>query len=160
MPKRSVLIAYFSHSGNTQTVARQIQEITGGDLFEISPAEPYPRNYDAVVELARKELRADSRPTLKSLVSNLGTYDTVYLGYPNWCATIPMALFTFLENQDLSGKSIRPFCTHEGSGLGRSVTDIRRLCPDSAVEDGLAIRGGSVSGAQRAVQEWIARMNR
>ena len=89
MAKRSVLIAYFSHSGNTQTVAREILEIAGGDLFEISPVEPYPRNYDAVVEVARKELRANSRPALKSLVPNLGAYDEVYLGYPNWWGTIP-----------------------------------------------------------------------
>ena len=105
MKKNSALTAYFSHSGNTREIARQIHENIGGDLFEIVPVDPYPADYDAVVEQARKELDKKSRPELKTKVGNMDSYDVVFVGYPNWWGTMPMPVVTFLSEYDLSGKN-------------------------------------------------------
>lgn len=155
---KKILIAYFSHSGNTRFMADLIKEKVGGDVFEIKTAEPYPSEYNEVVEKARKEQNADVRPKLTALVHELNDYDVVFLGYPNWWATMPMGVFTFLESANWSGKEIVPFCTHEGSGLGRSVGDIRKLCQGASVLDGLAIRGGSVHKAQSEVSAWLKKL--
>jgi flavodoxin len=153
-----ILVAYFSHSGNTRMVAEQIHKTVGGDLFEIKTLNPYPTNYNAVVDAAQKEQQANARPALATQVSNLASYDVIFLGYPNWWGTLPMALFTFLESYNFSGKTIIPFCTHEGSALGRSVNDIRRLCPQSTVRDGLAIRGGNAARAGNDISAWLRRL--
>lgn len=151
----SALSAYFSHSGNTRVIADRIRERVGGDIFEIVPADPYPRDYDEVVEQARRELGEDYRPPLKTKVENMDPYDVIFVGYPNWWGTIPRPVATFLSGYDLSGKTIAPFCTHEGSDLGRSVADIKKLCPHSTVRDGLAVRGSSVNTAQTQVSDWL-----
>lgn len=151
----NILVAYFSHSGNTREIANQIHGRIGGDLFEIVTVNPYPSEYGAVVDQARKEQADDYRPELATKVENMESYDVVFVGYPNWFETMPMAVFSFLEEYDLSGKTIVPFCTHEGSRLGRSVEDIKRLCPQSTILDGLAIRGGDVKNAQNEVYEWL-----
>jgi flavodoxin len=153
--KGSALIAYFSHSGNTRVIAHQIHENIGGDIFEIVPVDPYPRDYDAVVEQARKELDKDYRPRLKTKVENMGSYNVVFVGSPNWWGTIPRPVATFLSEYDFSRKTIVPFCTHEGSRLGRTVTDITKLCPQSTVLDGLAVRGSDVKSAQDKVSGWL-----
>ncbi|HVO40955.1 MAG TPA: flavodoxin [Spirochaetia bacterium] len=158
MAHRSVLVAFFSHSGNTQSIANQIHEIVGGNAFRILAAHHYPSDYGAVVEVARKELQNGDRPALADQVTNMGSYDVVFLGYPNWWSTMPMAVFSFLEAHDFSGKKIAPFCTHEGSSLGRSVEDIRALCPRSIVLDGLAVRGGSAGTAKEDVHAWLERI--
>ncbi|MFZ5639941.1 MAG: flavodoxin [Bacillota bacterium] len=154
----NILVAYFSHSGNTQVIANQIYESVGGDIFEIVTVDPYPTNYNAVVNLAKQEQKNDYRPELATKVENMDSYDVIFVGYPNWWATMPMAVFTFLEEYDFSGKTIIPFCTHEGSGLGRSVRDIKKLCPRSNVLDGLAIRGSSVNKAQNDVSAWLHKL--
>jgi flavodoxin len=153
--EKKILVADFSWSGNTRTIAEQIQKTTGNDLFEIKTATPYTTDYDAVVDQAQLEQRNNARPALAARVSDMDSYDTIFIGYPNWWGTLPMALFTFLESYDFSGKTIIPFCTHEGSGLGRSVGDIKKLCPQSTVRDGLAIRGGSVKSAGNNVTAWL-----
>jgi len=155
MKKVSPLTAYFSHSGNTRVIARQIHEKIGGDIFEIVPVDPYPRDYNDVVEQARKELDQDYRPRLKTKVGNMGSYNVVFVGYPNWWGSIPRPIATFLTEYDLSGKTIAPFCTHEGSRLGRSVEDIMELCPQSTIRDGLAVRGSDVKKAREEVSEWL-----
>jgi flavodoxin len=149
------LVAYFSRSGNTQVVANAIHEITGGDVFRIVTSEAYPASYDAVVEVARKELKSRYRPALSKRLAGVEPYGTVFVGYPDWWSTMPMAVFTFLEQFDFSGKQIAPFCTHEGSGLGRSAQDIKEVCPRATVLPGLAIRGGSVKKAGKEVQAWL-----
>lgn len=153
--EKKILVVYFSHSGNTRQIANQIHERVGGDAFEIVTVDPYPADYDAVVAQAKKELKSEYNPSLKSKIKNVGSYDVVFIGYPNWCNTIPRPVVTFLSEQDLSGKTIVPFCTHEGSGLGRSVTDISKLCPHSTVLGGLAIRGSDVKKAQDKVSVWL-----
>lgn len=148
-------MAYFSWSGNTRKIANQIHQVVGGDLFEIVSVDKYPSDYDETVEQARKELEADYRPELVSNVENIESYGVVFIGYPNWWSTIPRPVASFLSKCDSPGRSIAPFCTHEGSRLGRSAGDIARLCPHSTILEGLAIRGEEVGSAQNRVSEWL-----
>ena len=164
------LIAYFSRAdenyvngqiktlavGNTKVAAGIIRELTDADIFPIEPVQPYAKDYNTCIAEAQADQRRDARPELKSYPDSLDGYDTIYLGYPNYWGTMPMAVFTFLEHFDFSGKTILPFCTHEGSGMGRSEQDIKRLCPDATVRKGLAIHGGSVNTARAAIQKWLA----
>lgn len=161
---RKVLIAYFSRAGenywggkmkrldkgNTQLLAEKIQAVTGGDLFRIEPAEPYPDDYRACVERSRRERTEDARPAVKAVVENWDDYDVIYVGYPNWCGTMPMPVFTFLESAPWQGKTVVPFCTHGGSGLGTSEADIRRICADARIEKGFAVLGTEVEGLNDA----------
>jgi flavodoxin len=153
-----MLVAYFTHSGNTRTVADRIAQAAGVELFRIEAAHAYPTDYDAVVEVARDELRKGLHPALRGTLPDLSVHEVLILGFPNWWATMPMPVFTFLKGLNLEGKTILPFCTHEGSGMGRSVSDIRKLCPGAKVLEGLAIRGSGVGMAASAVEEWIARV--
>ena len=113
--------------GNTEIVAEIIKEAVGGDLFEIKTVKNYPEDYYACIDEARSELRENARPELQSYPKNFNDYDNVFVGFPNWWGTMPMAVFTFLEKFYWSDKRIIPFCTNEGSGLGSSVRDIKRL---------------------------------
>jgi len=152
----SALVAYFSHSGNTREMALQVRLATGADIFEIAPVTPYPKDYDAVVEQAKRELTAGYRPPLKSRVSNMEAYDVIFVGSPNWWSTIAPPVMTFLSSHDLQGKTIVPFITHEGSGLGKSVQDVRRLSPGAMVRDGHAFRGHEVKSARNNVHKWLS----
>jgi len=166
---RKYLIAYYSRKGNnyvsgnivdlevgnTEVAATMIQKITGSDMFYIEAVKPYPKGYEETIEVAKKELRENHRPELTSKVTDMDAYDVIFLGYPNWWGTMPMSVFTFLESYDFSGKTIIPFCTHEGSGMGHSESDIKKLCPSSKVEKGLLIRGSSVKNAEKEISKWI-----
>jgi flavodoxin len=152
-----ILVAYFSHSGNTREIANQIHRSAGGDIHEIESVKPYPRDYDACVKQAGQELDSGYKPVLKTRIENSDSYDIVFIGYPDWWGTIPAPVRVFLAEYDFSGKRIAPFCTHEGSGLGRSVADIAKLCPKSTVLDGAAFRGSDVKNAQDDVSEWLRR---
>jgi len=166
-----ILIAYYSRKGenyvgsrivnlavgNTEVAAKMVQEITGGDIFEICTVKSYPADYTETTEVATIEKRANARPELSTHVNNMDRYDTIILGYPNWWGTFPMAVFTFLEEYEFAGKTILPFCTHEGSGLGGSERDIRELCPGAKVLPGLTIRGAGVKGANDAIKSWITK---
>lgn len=142
-------------TGNTEVAAGIIRDLTGADLFKIEQAHPYAAGYNDCIAQAQEDQRRNARPELKSYPESLEGYDVIYLGYPNYWSTMPMAVFTFLEHFDFDGKTIRPFCTHEGSGMGSSVGDIRRLCPGATVEKGLAIRGSSVGQSKRDIEKWI-----
>lgn len=141
--------------GNTEVAAKMIHEITGCDMFHIDTVNTYPVDYTETTEVAQKELRQKARPELTSQVENMDSYDVIFLGYPNWWGTMPMAIFTFLEAYDFSGKTIIPFCTHEGSGMGHSESDIKKLCPNANVLSGIPIRGGSVSEAEKDISNWL-----
>lgn len=141
---------------NTHVVAEFAQKATSGNLFEIKTVKQYPVNYKECTEVAAKEGRADARPELVGSLPNIADYDTIVLGYPCWWGTMPQAVFTFLESADFSGKKILPFCTHEGSGMGRSERDIKKLCPNAEVVRGLAISGSSCGGAEASVKKWLA----
>ena len=119
--------------GNTEIAAKMIQKHTGGDMFKIETVKDYPSDYHETTEVAKQELRQSARPELAGQMPNVADYSVIYLGYPNWWGTMPMAVFTFLEQYDYKGKFIIPFCTHEGSGMGRSEKDIRKICPGAVV---------------------------
>ena len=141
--------------GNTEVAAGIIKEMTGADLFKLEQLKPYARDYNECIAQAQAEQRQNARPDLKSFPETLDEYDVIYLGYPNYWSTMPMAVFTFLEHFDFSGKTIKPFCTHEGSGLGSSLSDIKKLCPAAKVEKGLAIHGGSVKRSRKDIEKWV-----
>ncbi len=155
---KKILVAYFSHSGNTREIAEQIHKSVGGDIFEIQAVKTYPDDYDAVVEQAKQELNSGYKPALKTRIEDITSYDVVFIGFPIWWSTFPAPVKTFLSEYEFSGKTIVPFCTHEGSGLGRSVSDISRLCPKSTVLDGIAIRGSDVRTAHNKVSEWLRKI--
>ena len=152
---KKILVAYFSHSGNTREIANQVHKSVGGDIFEIQAVKPYPNDYDAVVKQAKQELDSDYKPALKTKIENIKSYDLVFIGSPNWWGTIPAPVRTFLSEYDFSEKTIAPFCTHGGSGLGQSVTDISTLCPKSTLLNGVAIWGREVKTAQNKISEWL-----
>lgn len=150
-----ILVVYFTWGGNSRNLAGYARDITGGDIFEIVPVQPYPSQYRATTEQARKELDDNYLPAIKNQINNLSSYDTIILCYPNWWGTIPQIVKRFLQDNDFSGKTIAPICTHEGSRMGRSLTDIRALCPNSTITEGLDVRGGSVGSARNTVRDWI-----
>ncbi len=141
--------------GNTEKVANMISEITGADLFKIEQKDAYSADYQECIAEAKKDLQENKRPEVLNLPANLDAYDEIYLGYPNYWGTMPMAVYTFLENYDFSGKKIHPFCTHEGSGLSRTEKDIAKAAKGAKVEKGLAIHGSSVDSAKNAVEKWV-----
>jgi flavodoxin len=169
---KKCLIAFFSRRGqnyvsgrivdlkvgNTEVVANMIQKKTGGDMFHIEPVTDYPKDYTETTEVAKKELHAKARPKLKGQVKDMGAYDIIFLGYPNWWGTPPMPVFTFLESYDFTGKTIVPFCTHEGSGMGHTEQDIVRACPKATVLKGIAIHGTSVGSADSEVSRWLDKL--
>lgn len=114
--------------------------------------------YEETTEVAKQELRQNARPALAARIDTMDEYQVIFLGYPNWWGTMPMAVFSFLEAYDFAGKTIVPFCTHEGSGMGRSERDIKKLCPGAEVLEGLPIRGGSVGSAANDVSAWLRKM--
>jgi len=161
-----ILVAYFSWSGNARTLAGQIAQVTGGDLFEIRTVTPYPSNYEECTRVARQEQDSNARPAISGSVSNMAQYGTVFLCYPNWWGTLPMAVFTFLEAYDFSGKTIYPLVTHGGSRFGRSLDDIRRLSPQAVLGDGLDVSAFDrnpndnprVTVPNRDVTAWLRRI--
>lgn len=142
-------------TGNTEIVADMIRKETGADLFRIDQMVKYSTGYNACIAEAKEDQRRNARPELVSYPDSIDEYDTIYLGYPNYWGTMPMAVFTFLEKYDFSGKTIKPFCTHEGSGMGQSESDIRKLCGNAKIEKGLAIHGTNVLKAENAVKQWV-----
>ena len=147
----------YLETGNTKIAAEMIGEMTGAELFEIRPAHPYSEDYNRCIEEARQEQKRDARPELAGYPENLDGVDVIYLGYPNYWGTMPMPVFTLLEKYEFTGKIIYPFCTHEGSGMGHSEMDIRRICPGAEVKKGLPIHGTKVREAKRDIRKWLGR---
>lgn len=149
------LVVYFSHSGNTESVAKEIQSQTGADIFEIVPATPYTTDYNTLLDVAQNEKRDNARPAISSSIENIEQYDVIYLGYPNWWADMPMVVYTFLDTYDLSGKTIAPFVTSGGSGFSNTISTIKTMEPNATVTDGLAIRDSAAGNPANAVSEWL-----
>lgn len=142
-----VLVAYFSLGGTTRKVAQAIQQKTGGDLFEIKTEKPYPTDYHATIDIGKKEKEDNVRPKLAGPLPDMKQYDVILLGYPIWWYIEPMAVKTFVEAQDLSGKTILPFATSGGSGVEGSVSDLRKTLPNAKVKDGILLNStGGLDG--------------
>ncbi|ADL51219.1 flavodoxin [Clostridium cellulovorans] len=169
LKEANYLIAYYSRKGNnyvsgkivdlpvgnTEVAANIIEEIIGGELFHIDTVQTYPKDYTETTNVAKRELNSNARPELADYLESIDAYDVIFLGYPNWWGTAPMAVFTFLEEHDFSGKTIIPFCTHEGSGFGHSEKDIAEACPNATILQGLAIHGTSVNFSKKDIANWL-----
>ena len=163
------LIAFFSRAdenyfggamryvkvGNTEIVAGIIKDLIPADTFKIEMKNPYSPVYMTCIEEAKKDLRAKARPELVSMPESINEYDTVILAYPNYWGTMPMAVYTFLENFDFSGKTILPLCTNEGSGMGSSEREIKKTCPGAVVKKGLPITGSAAANSKSSVERWL-----
>lgn len=152
------LIVYFSHSGNTQAVANEIKSLTGADIFRIEPVKAYPEEYRKCTEVAKEEKNNNARPAIKGKIENIDRYDTVFIGFPIWWGTYPMAVATFLDQYDLAGKTVIPFCTHEGSRQGQSFTDLIQRTPKSANLEGLAVIGSKANSSRADVETWLRKI--
>lgn len=145
--------------GNTAKVAKEVAAQTGAELIEIKPVSTYPDGYDECCDVALAEQEEGARPALES-IPDLAAYDTIYLGYPIWWGDLPMFMYTLLESGDFAGKTIRPFCTHEGNGLSGTPANIAEACPDATVEEGLDLRGKTAQESpdevKSAVADWLA----
>lgn len=142
--------------GNTARMAQWIQEYVGGDLFPIVVTDLYPDNYDECLERAADEKAENARPELADHLNNIADYDVIFLGFPNWWSTAPMAVFSFIEEYDLSGKTIVPFCAHGTGGVAASVRDITAALPNSCeILDVLGVYRADINQSQSAVNEWL-----
>lgn len=142
-------------TGNTGLVAAMIADATGADTFSIRTIEPYPDTYDETVDQGREERDDAARPALASHLENADDYDIIFLGYPNWWGDMPMAMYTFLEETDLSGKTIIPFVTSAGSGFSNTISAIEELQPDASVLEGLSVSGSQAAQAKEQVDRWL-----
>ena len=164
------LIAYFSRAdenyfggamryvkvGNTEIVCNIMKELIQADSFKIEMKNPYSPVYMTCIDEAKRDLRSKARPELVSLPESIDAYDTIVLAYPNYWGTMPMAVFTFLEHFDFSGKAILPLCTNEGSGMGGSERDIKRTCPGALVKPGLSITGSAAAASEGSLRRWLS----
>lgn len=172
MNTKKILVAFFSRTGenyavghieqgNTHIVAELIAAATGGTLFRIEPATPYPDDYRACTEVAQREKRSKARPALVGDIA-AEEFDVIFLGYPNWWGDLPMCVYTFLEQHDWQGKVVIPFCTHEGSGLSDTENRLRTACRGASVLNGLAVRGFVAQNerekARKQVLEWLKQL--
>ena len=144
--------------GNTEVVAKKIHALVDSDMFYIDTVKKYPDDHMKKIEIAKQEYNEDARPELTARVENMNDYDTVIVAFPNWWTTMPMALFTFLEAYDFSGKTICPLITHGGSGFSNSLKDIKRLCPNANITEGLAINGDNAAICDREVEKWLKKI--
>ncbi len=165
----SSLVIYFSRSGenyfggelkniekgNTEVIAEYIQEFTSADLFKVESEVDYPEDYMKCIDVAKKELEDDARPEIKESLDDISDYETIYIGFPNWWGTLPMPMWTQLEKLDFTGKTVKPFVTHEGSGFGKSLKDLDRLCSGAEIKKGISIPGANVYEAKDKVNLWI-----
>ena len=141
--------------GNTEKAAQMLADLTEGTLFHIRQKTPYSASYQTCIAEAKRDLQANARPELVGLPANLDAFDEIYLGYPNYWGTMPMAVYSFLEHYDFTSKVIHPFCTHEGSGLSNTVHDIEKAAPGAIVKPGLAIHGSEVENAMAKLEKWV-----
>lgn len=154
-PPSRMLVAYFSRSGNTRVIAGLIHRQLGTDLFEIRPAAPYPDDYLQTVAQAEKERTGGIEPSLSSTVPNMSTYDTIFLGFPIWGQTAPAVIRSFLAQHDLAGKTLIPFITHGGYGLGSSRAVITRHAPKATLLDGFVLEADQERRTMENVTAWL-----
>lgn len=152
------LVAYFSWSGNTRQMAEIIAQETGADLFEIATVTPYTDDYDTLLDVAQQEQSDGARPELNAQVENWDSYDTIFVGYPNWWNDAPMAVYTFLESYDFTGKALIPFNTSASGGFGRSLTGIAESAVGATILEGMDLTEGELGDAQNHVTTWLSEL--
>lgn len=170
MKSRKTLVVFFSRTGenyavgnikkgNTHIIAEMIAEETGGTLFQVEPLKAYPENYTKCTEVAKQEVESKARPAIKGDVA-VEDYDVIYIGYPTWWGDMPMPVYTFIEKHNWQGKTVVPFCTHEGSGLSDTENKLKKACEGATILKGLAIRGTTAQKSQeqarKTVINWLA----
>lgn len=153
--KPRMLTACFSRTGNTAAIAAYIREITGSGRFDIVPAKAYPEDYETTVAQARRERARNYRPALLQRSVNIREYDVILLGYPIWAMTLPPVMRTFLDEHNLSGKTVAPFCTHKGYGRGESMQLIRSMAPEARILEGFDIEGVQAQSAKMRIEQWL-----
>lgn len=155
--KAKTLIVYYSWGGNTRSIANKIQQKVDCDIFEIELVHPYSSNYNKCLDEAQRDQKNHARPEIKRKVEDITKYDTILLGYPNWWASIPMPIATFLESYNLDGYTIIPFCSNGGGRLGQSVSAINKLCPDSTIQNPLSISYSGGSSLDKDLDAWLTK---
>ena len=159
----SAAYAGYIEKGNTAMMAALIAELTGGDLFEITTVTPYPEDYASMLRVAQEEIDTDARPELAGTVENMADYDVVFIGYPIWHGKMPQAIYSFIESYALTGKTVIPFNTHEGSGQSGTQRVIESALPDCAVLQGLAIQGKTAqkdeTRTRALLTDWLTGLN-
>lgn len=150
-----ILVVYFSWSGSTRQMAEIIAQETGADLFEINTATPYTDDYNELLDIAQQEQSEGARPELDAQVENWDDYDTVFVGYPNWWSDAPMAVYTFLESYDFSGKTLIPFNTSASGGFGRSLTGIEESAAGATILEGLDLTESELGDVENRVTTWL-----
>ena len=172
MENKRVLVAFFSRAGenffpggmkyiekgNTHIAAEILAGLTNADLFEIKSKTEYSAVYKECVAQSIAEYKGNMRPELKENI-DISDYDTIFIGYPNWCGTMPMPVWTFLESHDFACKVVCPFCTNEGSGLANSLSDMDKLIPEADRRAGLSLKGSRVQEAGPELEKWLAEIN-
>lgn len=154
----NVLVVYYTHSGNTEKIAKIIASQTGGTLLRVEPQKPYPKGYNAVVDQAKKEIAAGFMPPIAPIGLDVEQYDTVFIGSPNWWSTIAPPIATFLTENNMNGKTVIPFCTHGGGGINRIAKDIEKLSHGATCLPYLEISGGGGSNAGAKIAEWLKKI--
>lgn len=172
MKAKKTLVAFFSRAGenyavghiekgNTHILAEMIAAETDGELFHIEPVTPYPDDYTECTEVAKRELNVKVRPAIKGDIK-VEDYDIIFIGYPNWWGDMPMPVYTFIEKHSWHGKTVIPFCTHEGSGLSGTENKLKAACQGAIVLKGLAVRGATAQNAQaqakESVKNWLSKL--
>ena len=172
MKEKKILVAFFSRAGenyavghiekgNTHIIAEMIAAETDGDLFHIEPVTSYPDDYTECTEVAKRELNVKARPAIKGDIK-VEDYDIIFIGYPNWWGDMPMPVYTFIEKHSWQGKTVIPFCTHEGSGLSGTENKLKAACKGATVLKGLAVRGATAQNAQaqakESVNNWLGKL--
>lgn len=140
--------------GHTAYAAEYIQKALNADIFEVDTVRPYAANYRECCMEAAEEAKTSARPGIKGYLADISEYDTVFVCFPCWCGTAPMCIFTFLEHYDLTGKTIAPLCTNEGSGMANSEEDLRKVCKGAVLVPGLSIRGHQVKDSGEIIAAW------
>ena len=172
MENKKTLVVFFSRAGenyavghiekgNTHIIAEMIAAETGGDLFHIQPVTPYPDDYTECTEVAKRELNGNARPAIQGDVA-VEDYGIIFIGYPNWWGDVPMPVYTLIEKHNWQGKTVIPFCTHEGSGLSGTESKLRNACKGATVLKGLAVRGTTAQNkqeqARQSVKNWLGKL--
>ena len=153
--ENKMLIVFYSHTGNAKFVAEHIQALTGADVFELIPVDPYPEDVDATIVRAGEERESGRLPSLVGSIENLADYDVIFLGSPNWFGTLSLPVQSFLKTYDLSGKTVVPFISFGGGGLMNTITDLKTLIPNATILEAFSVSRDDVKNSQADITQWL-----